>query len=147
MKEIIYKNHKSAANTIYCTTSVSDRQYILDNLKLIKDLDDQMKGTPVSSQINQPNKSLPRQGSGRHNSIRSAADGIVDNMTSGTQRHFSNKTRTLIEQTFREMQSIIPDWETIRWVEESTVAMPTSNGTTLSDLFDIESITITYRKK
>lgn len=157
MKEILYKNKTGInANTIYRTTTAEDRMWILTNVQLILDLDDRIKGSEDSKKINTPTKNLPRQGTGRFNSIRTAADGIITNMVKGSQRNFSSKSCKLIEDMFNEMAKIIPNFETFKWVDAVDVTHPAkealnnSTGTTMAEIFDLslwEVDTITLKRK
>jgi len=153
MKQIPYKNKKTGASTIYCDVSPDDKQWVIDKCREITLLEQALRSANLNAtadEITKPRKSLPRQGSGKSNSIQSAADGVLDNLTKGTQRNLSHKTRDLLSKSFKEMNNIIPNFEEVEFVEQSKAGVDIDmepSGTTLSDLFDIDSITITYRKK
>ena len=146
MRTVYYQNKKGVnANTIYRTTSIEDRRWLLETVQDILDLTVLMKTEPEYTLLTRPNRNLPRQGTGHFNSIESAAQGIIDNMVRGSQRNFSHRTCTLIERLFDEMQKIIPEWEQVRFVDELEIkSQPEARPNTYTDLFDISAYDVEY---
>ena len=154
--KIPYKNKITGANTQYRELSPLDRNLVLDKAQEVINLDNELKkyNSPDSVTLNAPNPNMPKMtppyGRGR-NSARSICEGTLDNIKNGTQRDLSDRTMGGLSEAFRVAHSIVDTFEEVEFYEVTTfpkTTVPTlEKGTTLEDLFEVESITVTYRKK
>ena len=154
---IPYIKKITSANTEYRQLKPLDRNIVLDKCQEVVDLDNELKkyNSPDSHTLNAPNPKMPRMsppyGKGK-NSARSMCEGTLDNFKTGTQYDLSDKTMDGLQEAFRVAHSIVDEFEEVEFecvdsFPKSKPVQQEASPTTLEDLFDIESITVTYRKK
>lgn len=148
-------------------TRKSDTAVILDQCRRIVDMDNQCKASgdvgllQVSKELNTPRPDMPsknRAYGGGKNSVRSMCEGTVDNFDKGTQYNLTKKTCQGIDSAFKVAAGLFECFEEIEFEEVSTLPKITppkptvrepveTPGSTFADFFDIESVTVTYKKK
>jgi len=157
MKQIPYKVKDVKAGTEYRDLLPADRKYLLDKLREIAEIaegcstSDQPGLQKIGSILTRPNKNIPRMSKaygGGMNSIRTAANGIVDNIENGTQRDFSNRTCEIVERTFSEIIKTFSDWEEVEFVKTEVLEKPKLEvaGGSIFDPSMWEMVT-TFRKR
>ena len=117
MRRIPYKNRKANAGTTYIDVRKNDYRDIKDNLEAISKL-------PPDPFIDKNDTTLPRQGArnnGKPNSIRTIADGILDNFRTG-QYTLSKPQIPLIEKSFEKIHNQVPEWDEV--VFEEVASLP-----------------------
>lgn len=155
MKTIPYKKKTTTANTQYNQTTSSDLKHILNDCNRVVEVatECERQGIMDGKKLYSNNGIMPRQSSGKMNSPRSMCEGIIENFNKG-QYDLSDKQMQGITESFRVASEIINDFEEVTFEEvdtlpklNSTRTFDTSaiNETTLSELWEIE--TITFRKK
>ena len=123
MKTIQFIPKDTKARTQYRTLQAEDKRWVMERLRDIEGMrafcenaqDTELKS--VLANLTKPTSKIPRLGTGGYNSIISAVGGILSNIEDGTQRDFSDKTCKIIEKTFTHLNSFVPEWELIEFVE------------------------------
>ena len=146
MKTIPYINKDTKASTQYRKTTKQDIDWVLTQCKRIAQV------APISDELRTPNPKMPRMSAGGRNTPESMCKGVIDNFNAG-QYDLSDKQCTGLEEAFRIGEEVIEDFEGVVFEQvdvlpkmKSVVQVPTEPPGTFGDLFDIESITVTYRK-
>lgn len=163
MRTVPFSTKDTTAGTVYCQTNIIDRNAVLEQCKTIVDFDNKCatESPIVSSILNRPLKGVIRKSvrhGGGYNSARSICEGIVDNFNKG-QYDFSLPQLTAIEEAFKVAHGILPDfWEVnfepttellrikVKKVEQKKDE-PVTPESMIKEFFDIDSVTITYKKK
>jgi hypothetical protein len=166
-----YRIKDTMATTEYREIHISDKKFIMNWLtevfQICEDCEtcDDAKFNAIGKQLARPTAKLPwkgKQAGGGMNSIKSAVEGILDNLTIGTQRDLSAITCKLLTMVTQELIKIdmFSNWEEFEFVEVSgrpkavTFTAPFVEKkvepvieTTFDNLFEIDTVTVTYRKK
>jgi hypothetical protein len=153
MKTIKYKKKETNANTQYVEVNPTDLDFILNQCKQLVDVATQCKEHKIKEgdDFFKPSVLMPKQSTGKRNTAESMCSGVIDNFSSG-QRDLTEKTMTGLHEAFKVGEAIIEDFHSVEFEEcdslpKLSAPVIESKGTTMEDLFDIESITVTYRKK
>lgn len=168
MRTVPFTTKNTTAGTVYCRTLPTDRDAVLEQCKTIVDFDDECatESPIVSSILNRPIKNITRKSlkhGGGYNSARSVCEGVVDNFNKG-QYDFSVPQLTAIEEAFKVAHGVLTDFWEIDWdpvsvlpklkLEDNKVVKvpakkeePVTPESMIGEFFDIESITITYKRK
>ena len=160
--KVPFINKQVNANTQYRQLTNADQRLILDQCKNIVDVVDvciNMGHPEDAANLTRNDPFIPRQGTGKSNSCYSMCAGVLDNFNKG-QYNLSDKQCNGLERAFTIANKEINGIEEIEFEEVTSLpklsppkVAPVSEVPTLmssavfSDLFDVESITITYRKK
>lgn len=148
MKTIPYIKKLTTAGTQYIGTSLQDTEFILTQCNTISRL------APYVPRLMIAHPNYLKQSTGKHNTPQSLCEGIIDNFNSG-QYDFSLKQCEALKLVFAIGEEEIEDFHTVEFEEVpklpklkalAPVVASEQKGTTMSDLFDIESITVVYRK-
>ena len=157
MRKIPYKKKQTKASTQYNETLSTDLKYILSESKRIVEVATECErmGVTEGKRLYDRNPSLSKQSTGKMNSVKSMCEGIIDNFNN-SQYDLSDPQIKSLEVAFKVASEIIEDFEEVSFelvhslpkIKNSTVfdtSLLDSVGSTLSDLFEIE--TVTFRKK
>jgi len=150
MKHVPYVNKHTQAGTQYRKTTSQDLNVVLDTCKQVAAVAG--LNIPEVQSLNHPNPKMPRMSNGTRNTCATMAEGVIDNFNNG-QYDLSDKQCDGITEMTRIAEDIIDGIEQIVFVEvgvlpkiKPPIIESTPEGT-FSDLFDVESITVTYRRK
>lgn len=156
MKQIQYKLKHTNANTQYVETTSSDTKWILAQCQRLIQvaIACEVNNITEGQRLFTRNGMMPRMSNGKMNTCRTMCEGILDNFHEG-QYNLTDKQMHGLTEAFKVGNEIIEDFEDIMFKEVTdlpklrTSTLPTESPTesTLSDLFDIESITVTYKKR
>jgi hypothetical protein len=140
MKTVEYVKKSTSANTEYRWCRSQDLRWILSQSGRIVELAELLSEDVVRFNLARPD--LPRQGSGKRNSIHTLCQGIIDNFAGG-QYDLTARQCEGLEVAFRVAEEMIEDFEAVEFRE--VVALPKMTScvrevpnTTFPDLFDIE---------
>ena len=156
MKQIKYKVRPPTSNdsAIRHEMSDSDLLWILRQCKEVNKFVELCKlyYSPGYTRLISSNPNMPKQtppyGIG-HNSVKTMCEGLLRNFETG-QFSMSDKSCTGIQEAFRVVNELDESFEAVEFIDVDKIPLNPSSelsGTTLPDLFDIESIMVTYRKK
>lgn len=151
MRTIKYKNKNTTAGTQYRSISKNDRNWVLDQCRTVSGLVDVCAKTSefplcdIGVELTAATITLPRQSTGKRNSVKSFVDGVLTNFQTG-QYDLSDKTMAGVTESFMQASAHFTSVDAVEFVEESVVPTSTEKSV-MEDLFDIESITVTYKRK
>ena len=156
MKTIHYKKKDTNANTQYVEVNPSDLDFILKQCETLVTVANQCKEHKIKEgdDFFKPNVLMPKQSTGKRNTAESMCSGILDNFKSG-QRDLTDKTMQGLHEAFKVGEAIIEGFESVQFEEAESLPklkpiLDKIEETELSifeTMFDVESITVTYRKK
>lgn len=150
MRTIKYKNKSTSAGTQYRSISTNDRNWVLDQCRTVSGLVDvcaktsESTLTAIHTELVAPSIVMPKQSTGKRNSVKSMVDGVLDNFKTG-QYDLSDKTMIGLTESFMISSKHFNNCDAVEFVEESVQDQVEVNH--VDDLFDIESITVTYKKR
>jgi hypothetical protein len=153
-RKIPYKSTVTNSNANYRQTLSQDTKWVLDQCKTLVQVAEACikEGIKEGDRLTHTNPNIPRQGTGKVNSCHTMCQGVLDNFNTH-QRDMTDKTMAGITEAFRVGEEVINDFEDVVFEEVDKLpkiyapqdTIPT--GTTLGDLFEIETVTVTYRRK
>lgn len=138
---IPYTTRKSSASTIYIVNRRIDFQYIMERLN-------QISSTPYEPIIDDIDKTLPKRGPNEGflpNSIRSIADGVLQNFKTG-QYLLSMPKVKCITAAFDKIHEYMKEWDRVRFDEVSSLPKHSNiieenlTVSTYSTFFDNEAL-------
>ncbi len=155
MITIPFKRKQTHANTQYVETKSQDLKWILQQCRRLVELseaciaEDIKEGLPLHSR----NGNLPKQHSGKMNSCQSFCEGILDNFNNGqydlTERQLEGLTEAfaVVNRLAEEFEAVI--FEEVKELPKlkSIIPPPEDILEKFSDLFEVEEITINYKKR
>jgi len=154
--KIPYRNKATTANTVFTEMSESDKNWIEQQCNRIISIADRYPTD--ASRLNDKNPNLPRHNDGIQrgmNTPKSFCEGVVDKLNLPGLKDLSTKQMDGLVEAFRIGEELIEDFESVEFEEVdklpklksvNTVTQEDS-GTTMFDLFEVESITVTYGRK
>ena len=155
MLTIPYKRKPTHANTQYVETRSQDQKWILQQARRLIELADlcEKEDVPEGLPLVTRNGNLPKQKTGKMNSCRTFCEGIIDNFNNG-QYDFTEKQLEGITEAFAVVNRLAEEFEAVTFEEvrelpklKSLIPPPDILFEKFSDLFEIEEITINYKKR
>ena len=144
--KVPYINKKTTAGTQYRQTTKQDLNRVLEQCKTL------VQVAPYDPALQTPSAKMPRMSNGKRNTPETMCQGVIDNFNSG-QYDLSDKQCDGLTEAFRIGEQIIEDFETVEFEEVTSLPKirPTATPAPVDDvfgsLFDIDSITVTYKRK
>lgn len=156
MRKIPYIKKRTTANTEYRQTTSSDTKWVLEQCKRLVEVAQacEANGIKEGAALNAPNPKMPRMSNGKRNSASTMCEGVIDNFNQG-QYDLSNKQCDGVEEAFRIGSDVIDNFEEVTFEEvtslpklqSSKAPIPETCNSVFSDLFEVECVTVVYRKK
>ena len=138
-------------------TNSADTKWILTQCELLVKIAKYCRENNVSEgkALIIANSKIPRMSSGKGNTCETLCAGILDNFKKG-QYNFTDKQTMGLEIAFKVGAEVIENFEEVEFEEVDVlpkISLPRENvlgmeaKNTLSDLFDVEAITVTYKRR
>jgi hypothetical protein len=154
MKHIPYIKKITTASTEYRQMLPTDVDWVLEQCKKLHEIASVCKknGIREGDRLNTKNPKIPRMGTGGINTCSSICEGVIDNLN-GSQYNLSAPQCDGLEEAFRIGEDLIEDFESVVFEQVDKLpkmtlpGIPDISGSTLGDLFDVDTIVVTYRKR
>lgn len=151
MRNIPYLRKVTQAQTEYRDIRKHDIAWILEQCRNIVLVANQLDSSyqNIIDNLNRPNLLIPKQSTGKRNTVITFCEGIIKNFSHG-QYNLSAKGCQGIQEAFRVASEDL-EIETVEFEEVQTlpkISIPENlPKSAIEDFFDIESITITWKSK